>query len=141
MALLPDVSVWIAAVAAGHVHHRLARAWMDAQQETLAFCRVTQLGMLRHLSNHAVMHGDVVTRRRAWEIFHELMRDDRVRMLPEPDRLESLWAVLSGRDDHSHRLWTDDYLLAFAQAAGATFVTLDGGIEARYPSVAVLTLR
>jgi uncharacterized protein len=138
---LLDVNVWIAAAAQGHPHHQIVSAWMDSQRETLAFCRITQMGLLRHLSNPAVMHRDVVTRRGAWRVFEAFMADDRVRILSEPEGLESRWMKFSARHDHSHRLWTDDYLAAFAEMAGATFVTLDTSIDKRYPSVDVLTLR
>jgi hypothetical protein len=37
----------------------------------------------------------------------------------------------------SHKLWTDDYLAAFAQAGDATLATLDRKMPARYPSVQV----
>lgn len=141
MTQLLDVNVWIAAAAQGHLHHRAVSAWMDSQRDTLAFCRITQMGLLRHLSNPAVLRRDVVTRRGAWRVFEALMADDRVRILSEPEGLETRWMRFSARNDHSHRLWTDDYLAAFAETAGATFVTLDTSIEARYPSVDVLTLR
>ena len=141
MTQLLDVNVWIAAAAHDHLHHQTVSAWMNSQRETLAFCRVTQMGLLRNLSNRSTMHRDVVTRRGAWRVFEALMADDRVRILSEPDGLESRWMKFSARNDHSHRLWTDDYLAAFAEMAGATLVTLDGSIEARYPSVTVLTLR
>ncbi len=141
MTQLLDISVWVAASSLGHQHHLVASTWMDSQSETLAFCRVTQMGLLRHLSNPAVMHRDIVTRRGAWRVFEALMADDRVRILSEPEGLESLWITFSGRNDHSHRLWTDDYLAAFAETVGAMFVTLDTSIQARYPSVDVLTLR
>lgn len=141
MTQLLDVNVWVAAAAPDHLHHQTASAWMNSQQETLAFCRITQMGLLRNLSNPSAMQRDVVTRRGAWRVFEALMADDRVRILSEPEGLESLWTKFSARNDHSYRLWTDDYLAAFAEMAGATFVTLDTAIEARYPSVAVLTLR
>ncbi|HEV2451782.1 MAG TPA: hypothetical protein VGS62_07630 [Streptosporangiaceae bacterium] len=41
------------------------------------------------------------------------------------------------RADKSHKLWTDDYLAAFAQASDATLITLDRKVPARYPSVRV----
>jgi len=41
------------------------------------------------------------------------------------------------RDDKSHKLWTDDYLAAFAQVSGATLITLDRTMPARYPSVQI----
>jgi hypothetical protein len=36
-----------------------------------------------------------------------------------------------------HKLWTDDYLAAFAQAGDTTLVTLDRKLPTRYPSVRV----
>ena len=45
-----------------------------------------------------------------------------------------------GADDKSHKLWTDDYLAAFAQASDATLATLDTKFPARYPSVRVESL-
>ena len=141
MTQLLDVNVWVAAAAQHHSHHGVVTGWMDSQRQPLAFCRVTQMGLLRNLSNPAALQPDVVTRRGAWRVFEALMADDRVRILSEPDGLESRWMKFSARNDHSYRLWTDDYLAAFAEMAGATFVTLDTAIEARYPSVDVLTLR
>ncbi len=47
------------------------------------------------------------------------------------------WRAISAHDDKSHRLWTDDYLAAFAQVSGATLTTLDRKMPARYPSVQV----
>ena len=52
-------------------------------------------------------------------------------------RSDAVWRAISARDDRSHRLWTDDYLAAFAQASGATLTTLDRKMPARYPSVQV----
>ena len=55
----------------------------------------------------------------------------------EPDQLEAVFRAISARDDNSHKLWTDDYLAAFAQASGAALVTLDTKLSGRYPSVQV----
>jgi uncharacterized protein len=41
------------------------------------------------------------------------------------------------RGEPSHKLWTDDYLAAFAQASDAALTTLDRKMPARYPSVQV----
>lgn len=57
--------------------------------------------------------------------------------LQEPDGLETAWRAISAADDRSHRLWTDDYLAAFAQAGGLTLITLERGLARRYPSVRV----
>ncbi len=51
-----------------------------------------------------------------------------------PDR------AISARDDNRHKLWTNDYLAAFAQASGASLVTLDTRLKDRYPSVQVTQL-
>ena len=51
-----------------------------------------------------------------------------------------MWMAFSKRDYRSHLVWTDDYLAAFAQAAGLELVTFDRGMRARYPSVDVVSL-
>lgn len=57
----------------------------------------------------------------------------------EPLDLEPVWRAFSARDDNSRKLWTDDYLAAFAQAGSLKLATLDGGFARRYPSVHVET--
>ncbi len=104
-------------------------------------CRVTQMGVLRLLSNPSVLGVDALSRKGAWTAIDSLLADSAVTFLDEPTGLEQVWRALSAGTDQSHKLWTDDYLAAFAETADAIFVTLDTAIEARYPSVAVLTLR
>ncbi len=56
MVSLPDVNIWIALAAEGHVHHAPAREWFTAQADvSVAFCRITQMGLLRLLTNPDVM--------------------------------------------------------------------------------------
>jgi predicted nucleic acid-binding protein len=51
MTYLPDVNVWIALAAERRAHHRVARQWFsNVQDEKLVFCRLTQLGFLRLLT-------------------------------------------------------------------------------------------
>lgn len=135
-----DVNVWLAASWARHAAHALVKAWFDKEEDSLALCRVTQMALLRLISNPAVTGKDVLSRRAAWETVERLMADPRVRLLEEPDGLETLWKAFSRRDDASHLLWTDDYLAAFAGASGLELVTLDGGFLLRYPSVHVTCL-
>lgn len=137
---LLDVNVWLAAVWARHRHHGEAKAWLDQAEDELAFCRVTQMGLLRLTTNAAITGRDVLSRRQAWDAVDELMADPRVRFLSEPEALLPLWVTFSKRDDHDHLLWTDDYLAAFAQAANAELVTLDGVFRTRYPAVRVIDL-
>jgi uncharacterized protein len=138
--ILLDVGVWLAAAWGRHVHHRPAADWLDQQEDDLALCRVTQMSLLRLLSNPAVMGQDVVSRGAAWRVIDQLRADERVLWAEEPAQLEAVWRAISAREEDSHKLWTDDYLAAFAQACGAALATLDRRLCRRYPSVRVETL-
>lgn len=137
---LLDVGVWLAAVWGRHRHHSAVVSWFDQQTDGVILCRVTQMSLLRLLSNPAVMGADVVSRGVAWSVVDQLRADSRVRWAEEPSHLEPVWRALSAWDDNSHKLWTDDYLAAFAQAADLTCATLDRGFVRRYPSVRVEVL-
>ena len=106
----------------------------------MVFCRVTQMGLLRLLSNPAIMGNDAVACSKAWRLFDQLWSDERVLWAEEPDGLDAVWRAISARDDKSHKLWTDDYLAAFAQTADLTLATLDRKLPRRYPSVRVNSL-
>ncbi len=135
--LLPDVNVWLAAAVERHAHHRLAREWFDAEEDQRALCRVTQMGVLRLLTHQAVMGKDVLTRAQAWQVLDRFEEDDRVVWAEEPTGLEDVWRALSGHADFSTKLWTDDYLAAFAQSGKCTLITFDAGLAERHPAVRV----
>jgi|SRR5437660_487156 len=137
---LVDVNVWLAAAWRNHAQHGAARDWMEAEGDELAFCRITQMALLRLLSNPAITRHDTLTRRQAWDVFDQFMADDRARFVSEPHGLEQIWMAFSKRDDKSHLLWTDDYLAAFAQAADMDLVTFERAFHKRYPSVRVTLL-
>lgn len=134
---LLDVGVWLAAVWGRHVHHPVVATWFEQQTDGLVLCRVTQMSLLRLISNPTVMESDVVTRSGAWTVVDRLRVDERIVWSDEPVQLEAVWRALSAHDDGSHKLWTDDYLAAFAQVSGLTLATLDRGFLSRYPSVNV----
>lgn len=136
--ILVDVGVWLAAVWGRHRAHPAVRSWFDVQERELAFCRVTQMSLLRLLTNPAIMGGDVVTRAVAWSIYDRLRGDDRVVALEEPEALDATWRALSDRDDTSHKLWTDDYLSTFARAGNLAVVTLDHRFAQRHGIEATL---
>jgi uncharacterized protein len=138
--ILLDVGVWLAAAWGRHAHHPVAADWINRQTDDLLFCRVTQMGLLRLLSNPAIMGEEAIDRSAAWRVFDQLWSDERVLWADEPDDLDAVWRAISARDDKSHMLWTDDYLAAFAQTSGATLATLDRKIPARYRSVVVESL-
>lgn len=123
-----------------HAHHPVVAEWFERQSDDLLFCRVTQMRLLRLLSNPAIMSDDAVDRSRAWRIFDQLWADERVLWADEPAELDAVWRAISARKDKSHKVWTDDYLAALAQTLGATFATLDRKLPARYPSVSVESL-
>jgi len=135
--ILVDVGVWLAATWGRHAQHRIARQWFDEQSDELLLCRVTQMGLLRLISNPAIMGEYVVTRSEAWRIIDQFWSDNRVLWAEEPDHLEAVFRAISAQNDNSHKLWTDDYLAAFAQASGASLATLDTKLKGRYPSVQV----
>jgi len=137
---LVDLNVWLAIVWGRHEHHDIAKKWFDAEEDDLIFCRVTQLGLLRLVTNAAVTGSDALLRRRAWDLYAELIADPRIRFLAEPHGLEVFWVAFSKRDDRSHLLWTDDYLAAFAQASEAEIITFDKAFSRRYASVHVTRL-
>ena len=138
--IVVDVGVWLAAAWDRHAHHAISAAWVDRQDADLVLCRVTQTGLLRLLSNPAVMRDDALRRDEAWSVVDEITSDDRVVFATEPSGLDNVFRALSARADSSHQLWTDDYLAAFTQSLGAQFATLDRRIAGRYPSIDVITV-
>jgi predicted nucleic acid-binding protein len=67
MNYLPDVNLWIALAAERHVHHGTAGNWFDTVRgEGIAFCRITQLGFLRLVTNRHVMQEEALAPDAAW---------------------------------------------------------------------------
>jgi hypothetical protein len=126
MTCLPDVNVWVALAVAEHVHHRAAKAWFDAaQHDSISFCRVTQMGFLRLLTNPRVMAEDALTPARAWSALDGFYEDSRILFAAEPAGLEGAWRALTKPRPAGANYWTDAYLAAFASAAGHALVTFD----------------
>ena len=125
---LPDVNVWLSLVAQGHLHHERAKAWFETQQDaSVAFCRITQMGLLRLLTNASVMMGGRKTISHAWDVVGELSRDRRVIFAGEPAGIEFIWRELMTHASVGPSSWTDGYLAAFGRAPSAALVTFDHG--------------
>jgi toxin-antitoxin system PIN domain toxin len=123
---LPDVNVWLAIAADGHIHHKDASAWFDSgAPAAAAFCRITQMGLLRLLTNKHAMHEDALSQKEAWRVFDRLREDERVTFLDELEDLEPAWRAATQQPSPSNNLWTDSYLHAFATAGNVTVVTFD----------------
>lgn len=140
MNYLVDVNVWLALSTPGHTHHAAAIKWFEKEQGTLYFCRVTQIGFLRLVTNARVMEISVISPERAWEVLALLTSDPRIGYAAEPAGVEQEWKAQTRAHHKGHNFWTDAYLAAFAAAADLTVVTFDRGF-ARRKSVNVHVLR
>jgi toxin-antitoxin system PIN domain toxin len=128
----PDVNVWLALMLADHVHRRLALRWWDTDEaETIGFCRLTQLGVMRVLTTPAAMNGRPLTMNAAWKAHDRLYQDPRVVFLPEPDAIEEPLRRFARGGVASPKLWADGYLAAFATRRAATLVTFDRALASR----------
>ena len=129
----PDINVWLAIVVARHIHNGPASAWWNQNDaDSVGFCRFTQLGLLRHLTNAATMQGSPLTNRQAWEVFETLHTDARVCFFSEWPALDGLLKNYSNVKQPASNLWGDAYLAAYAAVNDATLVTFDKGF-AKYP--------
>ena len=128
--LFPDVNVWLALTHNRHVHHADAAVWFEsAAGRSFFFCRFTQLGLLRLLTNPQVMGEDTMTQRGAWAAYHRWFEDGRIEFAREPEAadFEKIFEAASTRGGSRIKLWADAYLAAFAKAAAFTMVTFDRG--------------
>ena len=137
---LPDINVWIALASDRHVHHEAAKKWFaEIESGGAAFCRVTQMGFLRLITNRHVMGEDVVMQKEAWQVYQNLSRDQRVTFLHEPSGIEDEWRRLTQGGSASTNTWTDAYLAAFALTRGLKVVSFDGGFG-KLPGANAITL-
>ena len=138
---LLDANVWLALAFSDHLHHSKAKEWLSAQRDiTCAFCRVTQMALLRHLTNSKIMGPFVQTQQDAWKHYERLVSDPRVVFLPEPPNVEEAFRSRSQAASPSHSLWTDAYLAAFGTESGAQLVTFDQGMS-RFAGLDLLVLQ
>jgi toxin-antitoxin system PIN domain toxin len=120
----------LALVSRRHIHYRIASSWLGAIADNeVAFCRITQMGLLRLLTNRHVMGVDVLTQIEAWKVYKRLAADGRIHFLPEPLGIETAWYELTASGQPATNLWTDAYLQAFGRLRGAQVVTFDRGFS------------
>jgi uncharacterized protein len=126
MTYLPDVNIWIALTSNRHVHHQIATQWLQGiEQDHVAFCRVSELGFLRLLTNAHVMGSDILSPVQAWRVYDEWRSDDRVIFLSERKDFTEQWRQLGNQISGGPNAWTDAYLAVFAGHNNATVITLD----------------
>jgi toxin-antitoxin system PIN domain toxin len=129
ISFFPDLNVWLALSVAGHSHSAEAWSWLTLvpAEARLVFCRYTQVGLLRLLTNEAVMGAETITLRRAWEVYNGWVNDRRVEFYPESPSLDVTFreatAPFAARKASK---WIGDcYLLVFAKESQASLVTFD----------------
>ena len=128
---LCDLNVFVAGALAIHAEHERARAFFHglADGETVEFCRATEIGFLRLLTQPIADGYEPVGNRKARQALGEWMALPYVKLAPEPIGIETLWPVLADRDTASPRVWMDAWLAAFAIRARMRLVTFDRGLE------------
>ncbi len=141
--LLADVNVWLATLVGEHPHHVAAIRWWKEdlleENDCLAFCRVTQLGLLRLLTNERVMGEQRKTIEQAWSIYERVLAAQPVVFAPEPEGTELLMAEQCRLGGSSTKFWTDSYLAAFARAGSLGLVTFDDDFQ-RFPELRLTLL-
>ena len=128
----PDVNVWLALSDGKSPHNKVCWKWFRtiSPDAHLFFCRVTQIGLLRLLSNQAVMGSETLTLEDAWRAYDFWTSDPRVELRTEPHGIDATFrdtAMHFGRQPAS-KMVGDCYLLAYAAECGATLVTFDKGL-------------
>ncbi len=124
---LCDVNVLLAIVDANQVFHEKANSWLNqmGKPDDVVICRLSQLAMLRLLSNPSVMGRDVRTLKEAWDIHDTMMSDERFVFRSEPSNIDSIFRKLTVHPKTSYKLLQDAYLAAFAESGGMKLVTFD----------------
>ncbi len=125
---LLDANVWLALAVEAHTHHDRAKVfWEKEAAPVTAFCRITHLAFLRHLSNKAIMGQQRLTPPEAWAKGRQFLDLPEVTLLAEPAGLDKALEELCLSGNPSQNWWTDAYLAAFAKSGGLRMVTFDQG--------------
>jgi uncharacterized protein len=96
------------------------------------FARYTQLGLLRLLTNEAVMGEETLTIRRAWSVYDRWIGDSRVVFLPESRSTDSAFrqATNTFASQQASKWIGDCYLIAYAGELKASLITFDRKLAA-----------
>jgi hypothetical protein len=134
------VNVWLALAHQIHPHHNAATVWGESLESNtvLAFCRFTQLGLLRLLTNQSAMGADVLTQAKAWAVYDAFLKTSRARLVEEPQGIDPLFRQQTNRNEASTKQWADGYLTAFSLAAGIPLVTFDRALAGKVKGAVLL---
>lgn len=124
---LLDANVLIALVVAEHVHHAAAEAWLERADGHFATCPFTQTALTRFLVREGWSGRDAAA------VLAALAGHPRHAFWPADVGADAIeWNRVDG-----HRQVTDAYLAALARARKGRLATLDRGLAAVHPDVAV----
>jgi uncharacterized protein len=138
---LPDVNVWLALTSPAHMHHRAAQAyWQQPALPKLWFNRITMLGLVRLLSQKAVMGAAVLSAARAYEVYEYFASLPEVGFMHEPSTFGPGLQQMLASGNVTSATVTDAYLACFANATQLRLVTFDKDFERIAKDQAVLRL-
>ena len=138
---LLDANVWLALAFGDHRHHGQAKVWFSSQTDaSCALCRITQMALLRHLTNSRIMGKFVQSQQSAWSIYDALSGDPRVIFLHEPPGLDSTFRRFANLSASGLERWADAYLASFADISHSQLVTFDQGFN-RFTGLDLLVLQ
>jgi toxin-antitoxin system PIN domain toxin len=138
---LLDSNVWLPLSAPDHVHYSRARRYWDQEAaHEIAFCRVTALALLRHMTNPDILGEAALDGAAAWHALRTWLALPRITFLAEPSGLDELLGGWSQQLDLRGGHWTDAYLAALATASGCRLVSFDRDFR-RYAGIDFLYLR
>ncbi len=131
---LLDINVWVALAHTAHDHHKQALAYWQAEQAKgtfLWFCRTTMLGMVRILSQKAVMGPSVLSLAEGHAAYLNFLNTPLVKWLPETTDMALRTSETMSRliEDIPARMVTDAYLASIAQSTGLRMVTFDADFK------------
>jgi len=126
-----------------HPHHEIALSFfseieLPSYLSTFHLSRITQLGLLRLLTNRSVVGVDVLTLRQAWRAYDRFADFWKATVLDEPQGFEELLREYTRRDEASPQVWADGYVVAFAAATGLRLVTFDKALAKLDPGSILL---
>jgi toxin-antitoxin system PIN domain toxin len=130
---LIDINAWLALSWGLHPHSVSAHRWLASltpNRTRLLFCRITQLGLLRLLTNKMVMGQSVLSVAGAFGVVDRWGEDPRVELAADPKGLDLvLRRAASGfGKEAATKAIMDAYLAAFAETERATLITFDKGL-------------
>ena len=135
MRKLLDLNAWLALFLEGHSQHAVVRNWYATEvlvAGDLSFCRATEMGFLRLLTQQRVMQAcglDAFTNDEAVKFLSQIQRDEAIGFVGEAPGTRALWLALARGGQASPKVWMDAYLAALAITQDMKLITFDQGFR------------